>query len=122
MAPHNYPCMLFSVTEHQVAALLAAVEHTLASPQEAVLPSDGQRYSLATARSNLEGANAQSLGPCRQRVVGVKSVDALPPAPTPPAADPNRMDVHRSQEAQARRHQDRKARSRPSPVALKHCD
>ena len=32
MAPHNYPCMLFSVTEHQVAALLAAVEHTLASP------------------------------------------------------------------------------------------
>ena len=55
MATHNYPCMLFSVTEHQVAALLAAVEHALASPQEAVLPSDGQRYSLVTARTKFGG-------------------------------------------------------------------
>ena len=55
MATHNYPCMLCSGTEHQVAALLAAVEHTLASPQDAVLPSDGQRCSLATARTKFGG-------------------------------------------------------------------
>jgi len=62
--------MLFSVTEHQVAALLAAVEHTLASPQEAVLPSDGQRYSLPTARTKFGGCYRAESRPCRQRGSG----------------------------------------------------
>ena len=54
MATHNYPCMLFSGTEHQVAAPLAAVEPRRPAPGGG-LPSDGQRYSLATACTTFGG-------------------------------------------------------------------
>ena len=41
MATRNYPCVLFNVTEHQVAALLAAVKHTQAGPRRWSCPATG---------------------------------------------------------------------------------